>query len=108
MEPISGGKEIMKNKWLIASVLIVVLIGLCAASLFATWQGVKIVQATGIHFRGYSPSRVTAITTEEKDLTVSGPVKLNIENDMGNITVKTGADGQVRVSAEKTVTGNGS
>ena len=96
----------MKSKWLIASVLIVALIGLCAASLFATWQGVQMVQASGIHFRSYSPFTVTATTTEVKTLTVAGPANLSVENDMGNITVQTGSDGQVNVKADKTIWGN--
>jgi DUF4097 and DUF4098 domain-containing protein YvlB len=96
----------MKRKPLIASALIVVLIALCAASLFATWQGLKIVQASGVHFRGFSPYRVSAKATEEKNLNVSGPVNLTVENDLGNIDVQTGADGQVNIKSEKTAWGS--
>jgi DUF4097 and DUF4098 domain-containing protein YvlB len=96
----------MKNKWLIASVLIVVLIGLCGASLFATWQGIRMAQDSGLRFRGFGVNRVSAQATEEKNLKVNGPANLNVENSFGNISVKAGPDGQVNVTAEKTAWGN--
>lgn len=95
----------MKTKWLIASALIVVLIGLCAASLFATWQGIQMAQASGIHFRGVRVPTTSAQTTEEKTLTVNGPVDLSVQNDMGNISVQAGPDGQVHVLSDKTAWG---
>ena len=97
----------MKSKWLIASVLIVVLIGVCAASFFAVWQGVQMAQASGLNFVGFTPYTASATATETKNLTVSGPANLNVQNDMGNITVQAGSDGQVNVKAEKTAWGNG-
>lgn len=96
----------MKNKWLIASILIVVLIGLCGASLFATWQGVQMAQARGIHFRGINLDSVPARASEEKKLTVNGPVNLTVENDLGNVSVQSSVDGAVTVRAEKTAWGN--
>jgi DUF4097 and DUF4098 domain-containing protein YvlB len=95
----------MKNKWLIASVLIVVLIGLCGASLFATWQGIRMAQASGLRFRGFGVNTVSAQATEEKSLKVNGPANLTVENSFGNISVKVGTDDQVNVSAEKTAWG---
>jgi DUF4097 and DUF4098 domain-containing protein YvlB len=92
----------MKRKSLVASVLIVVLIGLCAASLFALWQGLKVVQANGIHFRGFSAYTISAKGMEEKTLGVTGPVNLTVENDHGNVSVQAGADGQVSIKSEKT------
>ena len=97
----------MKSKWIIASILILVLIALCAASLFTVWQGVLMAKNSGIHFRSYSPYTVTATATEVKNLTVSGPASLNVQNDTGDITVRTGNDGQVNIKAEKTTWGNG-
>jgi len=97
----------MKHKRLIAGTLIVVLIGLCAVSLFATWQGVQMVQDSGIQSwwfdSSYSLTQYEATATEEKNLTVSGPANLTVQNDSGDITVKTGADGQVAIKAEKSV-----
>lgn len=96
----------MKSKWLIAGILIVVLVGLCAASLFAGWQGLQMAQASGLRFRGLGANTVKAQATEEKTLTVSGPVILTVENDFGNVSVQSGTDGQVAIQAEKTVWGN--
>jgi DUF4097 and DUF4098 domain-containing protein YvlB len=42
---------------------------------------------------------------EEKTLTVSGPVSLTLTNDFGDVSVTGGADGQVKVIAEKTAWG---
>jgi len=95
----------MKIKWLIAGILIVALIALCAGSIFALWQGVQLAQTSGIHLRG--PYTTTASTTEEKNLAVSGPANLNVQNDTGYVTVQAGNDGQVIVKAEKTTWGNG-
>lgn len=96
----------MKNKWLIASVLIVALIGLCVASLFATWQGIKMVQDSGMHFQGLKPDLVSTKATEEKSLSVGKPVSLSVETYQGNITVQAGKDGQVSVKTETTAWGN--
>lgn len=96
----------MKNKWLIASVLIVVLIGLCGVSMFAVWQGAKLVGEGGARFRGFRTNAVSAQATEEKSLAVKGPVSLNVENTFGDVSVKAGADGQVNVKAEKKGWGN--
>ena len=97
----------MKSKWIIASVLIVVLIGLCAASLFATWQGLQMAQAGGVRFRGVRVATISDQMTEEKLLTVNGPVDLSVQNDMGNISVQAGVDGQVHVTSEKIAWGIG-
>lgn len=96
----------MKNKWLIASILIVALIGLCSASIFATWQGVLMAQDNGVRFRGFNVNRISAKATEEKTLNVSGPTSLKVANSFGNITVETGTDDKVVVKAEKTAWGS--
>ncbi len=96
----------MKNKWLIASVLIVALIGLCGASLFAVWQGVRVAQDSGLRFKNFGVYTASANAIEEKGLVVSGTAHLNVQNDRGNIIVQTGDDGQVHVKAEKTAWGN--
>jgi DUF4097 and DUF4098 domain-containing protein YvlB len=91
----------MRNKWIIASILIVVLLTLCAASLFAVWQGFHMAQAGGFSLR-VQRDNVKAESVEEKTLKVSGPVNLTLNNDFGNISVASGADGQVHIKAEKT------
>jgi DUF4097 and DUF4098 domain-containing protein YvlB len=94
----------MKNKWIVASVLIVALIALCGASLYAVWQGVRMAQDSGVHFR-LGAQNVSAQATEEKSVKVSSPAALTVVNDFGDISVEAGADGQISVKAEKTAWG---
>ena len=95
----------MKSKWIIASILIVALLGICAASIFAIWQGVQMAQSSNIRFDLGSANAVEAKATEEKALTVNGPAELKVENDFGFVTVLPGADGKVTLKAEKTAWG---
>jgi len=96
----------MKGKSAIAGILIVALIAVCGLSILAIWQGVRMTQSSGVHFNIGSINRVEAQDTEEKTLSVSGPVDLKVENDFGFITVPPGADGQVKVTADKTAWGS--
>ncbi len=98
----------MRNKWIVASVLIVALIVVCAASLFATWQGVLLAQQNGVRFTGsgFGVDQVSAQATEEKTVSVTQPINLSAVTDHGSITVLAGKDGQVTVKAEKTAYGN--
>jgi len=95
----------MKRKWIIASILIVVLIALCGASLFAIWQGSRMVETSGVSIRLQS-NTVKAEDLEEKTLTVNGPVSLTLNNDFGDVSVAGGADGQVHITAGKTAWGS--
>lgn len=94
----------MSRKWIIASILIVVLLTLCGASLYAAWQGARMVETSGIDI-SIRDNSVKAERTEEKMLRVNGPVNLTLNNDVGDVTVKTGTDGQVKIVAEKTAWG---
>ena len=71
----------MKSKWIVVSVLIVALICVCMSSLFATWQGVKMAQSTGVHFNlaNWSVEQVNAEAKDEKSLKVNGPASLSLE-----------------------------
>ena len=91
----------MRNKWIIASVLIVILLLLCGASLFAVWQGFRMAQDGGLSLR-IQRDQVKAEGVEEKTLKVNGPVNLRLNNDFGNINVTSGVDGEVHIKAEKT------
>jgi DUF4097 and DUF4098 domain-containing protein YvlB len=95
----------MRSKWVIASVLIVILLLLCGASLFAVWQGFRVAESNGLDISIRNNS-VRAESTEEKTLKVSGPVNLTLENDFGDVSVSAGSDGQVKVVAEKTAWGS--
>lgn len=94
----------MSRKWIIASVLIVVLIAICGASLFAIWQGARMLDSNGIDISIRNNS-VKAEEVDEKTLQVSGPVNLTLDNDIGDVTVTAGTEGQVQVRAEKTAWG---
>lgn len=94
----------MRHKWLIASILIVALIGVCGASLFATWQGIRMTRGS-MRFVGLDSNSVSVQETREKNLTVDGPVNLSVKTFQGNITVKTGKPGQIAVKSEITAWG---
>ena len=91
----------MRNKWLIVSILIVILLLLCAASLFAVWEGFRMAQAGGLSL-SIQHDTIKAEGVEEKTLTVNGPVDLTLDNDYGEVSVTSGVDGQVHIKAEKT------
>ncbi len=91
----------MRNKRIIVGILIVALLLLCGASLFAVWQGLRMVQAGGFSLRVQN-NQVKAEDVEEKTLQVNGPVNLTLNNDFGDVSVTSGADGQVHIKAEKT------
>jgi DUF4097 and DUF4098 domain-containing protein YvlB len=91
----------MRNKWIIVSILIVVLLLLCGASLFAIWQGFRVAKAGGFSLN-IQNNQVKVEDIEEKTLQVSGPVNLTLNNDYGDVSVTSGSDGQVYIKAEKT------
>jgi DUF4097 and DUF4098 domain-containing protein YvlB len=95
----------MKSKWIIASTLIVALIVLCGASLFAVWTGVSLAQKSGLRIH-LETDTVSAQATETKSLSVSGPADLTVQNDFGDISVLSGPDGQVSIRAEKIAWGS--
>lgn len=98
----------MKNKWIVASALIVALIMVCGASLFATWQGMQMVRGTGIRINpvNWTADQVNVQATQEKTLQVESPVTLSVQTFQGNITVKSGQAGKVIVKSEITAWGN--
>jgi DUF4097 and DUF4098 domain-containing protein YvlB len=91
----------MRNKWIIVSILIVVLLLLCGASLFAVWQGFRMAQTGGFSL-SVQRNQVKVEGMEEKTLQVNGPVNLTLNNDYGDVSVTSGTDGQVYIKAEKT------
>ncbi len=96
----------MKSKWIIASILILVLIALCGASLFAVWTGLNMVQTSGVRIRMFQTDAVKAEAVEEQTLSVEGPASLTLNNDFGDVDVESGADGQIYIKAEKTAWGS--
>lgn len=94
----------MNRKWIVASILILVLIALCGASLFAVWQGARMMETSGMDI-SIRDNSVKAEGVEEKTLTTNGPVNLTLNNEIGDIRVTGAADGQVQITAEKTAWG---
>jgi len=97
----------MNSKWIIATILILALLATCAAGAFAVWQGLQMAQSSGFSFRTGSFNMVEATATEQQTIPVSGPLKLNVENNYGFVKVEAGAAGTdgVKITAEKTTWG---
>lgn len=95
----------MKNKWIVASILIVALIMLCGASLYATWAGMRMVQNSGMRIH-LGANTTSAKATEEKTLAVSEPADLTVINDFGDISVQAEAEGKISITVEKTAWGS--
>lgn len=93
----------MKN--LIVFVLILALICVCGASIFAMAQGWRMVEDSGVRVRLFENRTVSAKATEEKTLDVDGPASLTLTNDFGFVTVKAVEGNQVHITADKTVWG---
>jgi hypothetical protein len=85
----------MNRKWIIASILIVALIALCGASLFAIWQATRMAEASGFSLR-IQNNTVKAEGVEEKTLKVNGPVNLTLKNDFGDVSVTDGCTSRRR------------
>jgi len=94
----------MKSKWIIASLLIIALLAICGASMYAIWAGVQLAPESGIHLR-LEAQTTSAKATEEKTLAVSGPAELTVVNDFGDVSVVGGPDGKIGVVVEKTAWG---
>lgn len=97
----------MNSKWIIVTILTLALVATCAAAVFAMWQGAQMAQASGFSFQTGSFNTVEATATEEKTIPVSGPLKLNVENNYGFVKVEAGEAGavEVKIIAEKTTWG---
>ncbi len=94
----------MKSKWIIASLLIVALLAICGASVYAVWVGAQMLQESGVHLK-LGVQTTSAKATEEKTVTVSGPAELSVANDFGDVNVVSGPDGKISVTVEKTAWG---
>ncbi|MDX9991103.1 MAG: DUF4097 family beta strand repeat-containing protein [Anaerolineales bacterium] len=93
----------MKN--IVAVMLILALICICAASVFALVQGWQMLEASGVRMRLFENQTVSAEATEEKTLQVEGPLSLTVTNGFGFVTVKAVAGSVLRITAEKTAWG---
>jgi DUF4097 and DUF4098 domain-containing protein YvlB len=94
----------MKN--IVAGILILALICICVASVFALVQGWQMIEDSGVRMRLFENRSVSAEATEDKTLQVEGPASLTVMNDFGFLTVKAVEGSQVRITAEKTAWGS--
>ncbi len=85
--------------------LILALICVCGASVFAVAQGFQLVEDSGVRIRLFENRTVSAEGLEEKTLQTSGPVTLEVTNDFGFVNVSAVEGSQVRIKAEKTAWG---
>lgn len=85
--------------------LILALICVCGASVFAVAQGFQLVEDSGVRIRLFENRTVSAEGVEEKTLQTSGPIALEVTNDFGFVNVSAVEGSQVRIKAEKTAWG---
>jgi hypothetical protein len=96
----------MKNKWLIASILIVILVMLFTAIIYFSWQGLDQARQSGVRWRAFSYDFVSAEADEEQRFSINGAATLDIMNDIGNITIVAGSDDEIVIQAHKTAWGS--
>ncbi len=92
----------MKRKWLIASILIVAEIALCAGIIFAAWMGVRQVESGGLRVRVLHFDRFSAEGDEEWRFSPEGPANLVVDASRGDIQVTGGEGDEIVVQAHKT------
>ena len=96
----------MKNKWLIASVLIAILFLLFTAIIYLSWQGFDQAQKSGVHWQAFSYDIVSVEADEEIRFPINGPATLDISNDVGDITITTGTDNEIIIKTHKIAWGS--
>jgi hypothetical protein len=96
----------MKNKWLIAGILIVILLVLFTAIIYLSWQGLDQARQSGVRWRAFSYDFISAEADEELRFSIKDSATLDIKNDIGNITIVAGSDDEIVVKAHKTAWGS--
>lgn len=96
----------MKNKWLIASILIVILVMLFVAIIYLSWQGIDQARQSGVRWRIFAYDIVSAESDEEQRFSTDGPTTLDLKNDIGNISVLAGTGDEIVIKAHKTAWGS--
>jgi DUF4097 and DUF4098 domain-containing protein YvlB len=92
----------MKQKWIIASILIVALIAVCAGMIFVTWMGIR---GAGEQF-SLKRGNFSATADEEWTLETSDGAQLIVDSSAGDIIIIGTTDtDQVHVVAYKTAWG---
>ena len=96
----------MKNKWLIASILIVILVMLFVAIIYLSWQGLDQARQSGVRWRIFANDIVSAESDEEQRFSADGPTTLDLKNDIGNVTIQAGTADEIVIKAHKTAWGS--
>jgi len=92
----------MKNKWLIASILIVILVMLFVAIIYLSWQGIDQARQSGVRWRIFAYDIVSAESDEVQRFSTDGPTTLNLKNDIGNVTILAGTYNEIIIKTHKT------
>jgi DUF4097 and DUF4098 domain-containing protein YvlB len=95
----------MKRKWIIASILILAEILLCAGIVFIAWKGINQIGESGNQIRLFNIDLVSAKADQAWDFAVDGPTTLIIESSAGDIDVTKGDGKEVNITAQKTAWG---
>ncbi|HEY4689504.1 MAG TPA: DUF4097 family beta strand repeat-containing protein [Anaerolineae bacterium] len=96
----------MKRKRLVAAVLILTELAVCAGIILASWPIFGQAGATGIRWRLFTADSISVEADEEQRFSVSGPATLIVENTSGSIQVSAGTGNAITIAAHKTVWGS--
>lgn len=95
----------MTHKKLIASILIVCLILLCAGIILVLWLSISRISTSGIHLRLFNLGQFSAETDREWSFKADGPTKLVVDSSSGNIDIVAGEGNEIKVTAHITTWG---
>ncbi|MBN1148957.1 MAG: DUF4097 family beta strand repeat protein [Anaerolineales bacterium] len=92
----------MRNKRLVASILILAEILLCAGMISVSWLGVQQAAASGVHLRLFQFDRISAEAQQDWRFEVDRPSRLVVVCEAGRVEISGGAENEVTVTAHKT------
>ena len=95
----------MRQKWLIAGILIVALLCLCSGIIFVTVTALAPFREAGINWVFFQRNNVSAESDEVQRLTVNGAANLSVDNIAGDISVIAGEGSEIVITAHKTTWG---
>jgi DUF4097 and DUF4098 domain-containing protein YvlB len=95
----------MNRKWLIAGILILAEILLCAGIVFVSWSGVNQLKVSSVNIRLFSRDLVSAKEDQEWHFNVDGPADLALVSDAGDVEIIAVEGDKISVVAHKTAWG---
>jgi len=96
----------MKNKWVIASILIIALIAMCVGMVFIAWLGLGKLTQNRFNVHMFETNLVSATADEEQTIEVETPITLVVDNSYGVITIQQGEESEVMIASHKVAWGN--